>query len=444
MNSVVLSIATTLVLASGALAADEPVEENEVAPHEARGLESPQPRKPLHHALWPLRVLLFPPRVVLMAVWVPPRETLVFADRTHAIERVENLVYWDDAHTVGLLPTVSYDSDFGPQAGAKFFHDNLLGHDDELSIEAAYGGRVIQSYDVELEAGNLGGSIVWLEARGRYERDPKLFFAGIGVRPGALEARYSQDRALGVLGGGVGLGPDQELKVGAVSTVNDRSFGPSLAKVRPLDPSIETRYDTGQLVGFDSGVTTFGFDGVARADLRREHGILATGPYLEAFGGAVITDLGSPFWRYGGQVDLSAPLFGTTRILGLNTFLEAADGEPGDVPFSELPRLGGRDRLRGYREEQFRDNRAFGATLSYRYPVHENIEAQLFVDVGTVAGDYATLFDGDDWLGGYGGGLVAGTDSDVVLRLDASYGDGFHFFVSTDFARVFSDRSSQL
>ena len=117
----------------------------------------------------------------------------------------------------------------------------------------------------------------------------------------------------------------------------------------------------------------------------------------------------------------------------------------GDVPFTELPRLGG-SVLRGYSSGQFRDRLATVASLEYHYPIHANVSGELFVDAGKVARTYGELGDGltDDWHLGAGGGLLLHSTSSLKLRLDLAYGDGPQFFIGADLVDAFKDRESEL
>jgi outer membrane protein assembly factor BamA len=109
-----------------------------------------------------------------------------------------------------------------------------------------------------------------------------------------------------------------------------------------------------------------------------------------------------------------------------------------------MPRLGGADRLRGWDEDHFRDNLSLFGSVEYRYPIHQKVLGVVFFDAGTVADSYDELFDDiDDFRAGGGLGLLVGSADSLTLRLEASYGDGFHFFVSSDVARAFDSRSPE-
>ena len=318
-------------------------------------------RKPVLHAvLWVPRVVFFVPRVVLMGVFAPIRLGMETVDRTHLVPRVENLIYWDQAHTYGLMPSVSYGSDFGVSAGATLFHDDAFGHGEEAKLKASYGGEVVQSYEAGVLADRLGGSRVWLDLQGSYERNPRQIFAGIGPDLDAVESRFSQHRGLGLLGGGPTIGADDQVQLGVVGTINHRSFGEGLGR---NDVSIETVYDTATLTGFDEGVTSVEGGAVARADLRSSRGITATGAFFEVFGGPATTTTGGSWVHYGAELSLTGDLYRGNRLLTVRAFVDAVDGgssghplhraaaarrarSPAGIPPGSVPRQAGAGRQR--------------------------------------------------------------------------------------------------
>lgn len=54
----------------------------------------------------------------------------------------------------------------------------------------------------------------------------------------------------------------------------------------------------------------------------------------------------------------------------------------GTIPYMQKFTAGGIDTLRGYRDEQFKGNRLFAATVEYRFPLAKRVQAALFADIG--------------------------------------------------------------
>ena len=74
------------------------------------------------------------------------------------------------------------------------------------------------------------------------------------------------------------------------------------------------------------------------------------------------------YWKMGKSQVLAA-----RSIVGYGT---------GHIPYMQKYSVGGIDSLRGYRDDQFKGNREFAATLEYRFPVAKRVQAALFTDFG--------------------------------------------------------------
>jgi Omp85 superfamily domain len=95
----------------------------------------------------------------------------------------------------------------------------------------------------------------------------------------------------------------------------------------------------------------------------------------------------------------------------------------GDVPFFEMAKLGGDNRMRGYYEGAIRDKVLVDAQLEYRMPVWKIFGLVGWVGTGRVADSYSHIgFDG--FHISYGGGIRIKVDSknNTNLRLDVGFG----------------------
>ena len=131
------------------------------------------------------------------------------------------------------------------------------------------------------------------------------------------------------------------------------------------------------------------------------------------------------FLRYQAEVVqfVPLPLLPPKRRLALRGLVEKV--EPltgGDVPFYRLPRLGGSERLRGYRSNRFRDEGALLLTAEYRWPVWDNLDAVLFAEAGRVFDGYEGLAL-DALHASYGGGFHLVTGSKLAFRLELAGSD---------------------
>ena len=95
----------------------------------------------------------------------------------------------------------------------------------------------------------------------------------------------------------------------------------------------------------------------------------------------------------------------------------------GDVPFFQLPQIGGPRRLRGYPDGKYRDRHLVMAQAEYRFKIFWRIKGAVFAGTGTVFGksDEAPRFRPNG-----GGGLRIEFDrrQKLHLRLDYGFGEG--------------------
>jgi outer membrane protein assembly factor BamA len=123
------------------------------------------------------------------------------------------------------------------------------------------------------------------------------------------------------------------------------------------------------------------------------------------FAGRALELAGRDFWHYGGEVQHYWNLGGAPRVLSVRLYAEGVTGSLDDVPFFDLPALGGDVYLRGYGFDRFRDRIAAFGELQYRWDLSSYANVFVFVDSGRVYRDASEL--GVDHLRlGFGGGLA--------------------------------------
>ncbi|MEO8698664.1 MAG: BamA/TamA family outer membrane protein [Kofleriaceae bacterium] len=365
-----------------------------------------------------------------------PIRSLVYLEaRWRVFSRVRE-VFVNDAHTLGIYPTVTFQSAFGVTLGAKAFLEHVLG-DDKMVLSAERGGSVREAFQYKYE---LSTPSLYLRARARYEDNTNQLFAGIGNKQPAVNTRFSQTRFLGLLATGAQLG--KHLQLGGSAIFNDRDFGP--AGDTSTDPSIETAYDTATVNGFDDGIRTAEVTGNVELDTRDKPGLTNRGVVVRGFAGTVRQRDRDRNGHYGAEVISYFTAFWPTRVFVTRVALEGVIDRNDDIPFTELPRLGGTGMLRGYSSGQFRDKLATSVTLEYRYPIHANLAGSLFVEGGKVARTYEALAGFDAWHLGYGGGWILNTSRAIKFRLDLAYGDGLNVYFSTDVIDAFRNREGEL
>ena len=118
---------------------------------------------------------------------------------------------------------------------------------------------------------------------------------------------------------------------------------------------------------------------------------------------------------------------------------EAVSGNLDQVPFAELPMLGGGDFLRGYAYARFRDRVAMFGSVQYEWDLSHRLDAYVFCDAGRVfsALDEITLAG---LRVGYGIGIELHSEQGFLLEGNiASSIDGGVFF-NLSFNPVFDSR----
>ncbi len=377
-----------------------------------------------------LRGILFVPKLAVQTVLAPVRLGIWTNERYRVHERVVDLLF-NDERTIGLYPTVGLQSDFGATIGAKLVHRDLLGAGERFSLSAKTGGRFRRSFAASLGTGDRFGERFELALRGEHDRRPRERFYGIGNRdeldamapapidalddPAAVESRYRQQLARATALADVRIaGGLHVLGAGALTDV-EVGRGEEGA-------SIDEVYEVGSLVGWTGARHAYGelelrWDSRRSASVWEPRPIYSDGWLAGVYGGRVhrLDDGGSDFWRYGAEVQRFIRIGRGPRVLAARAYVEAVSGSRGEVPFFELPALGGDQLLRGYPTERFRDRIAALASLDYQWDLSTMLAARIFTDVGRVYGSAGDL-ELSDLRVGYGLGLDLYSKRSFKLR----------------------------
>jgi hypothetical protein len=344
-----------------------------------------------------VRGILFAPRLVVQAFFLPFEGAIWAFDRYQLAERYHRL-FWNDSDTLGVFPTVSLEAGFGLNVGAHLSWRDIFGDGERLDLRASAGGRYQQRYALQMRTGRRLGDIVALESNVEYERRPRDPFYGIGnvddpemIAPepidaidAGVESRYRHDllRAVGV----VDVALCKCFRVRTSATIIDhRITGNEEAD------SIDVRYALDHITGFADGQTAY-YELELRYDTRRTIGPTepisnpSMGGFAAVFGGRAHTfgiEEGKDYWRYGTDLQRFFRVTEGPRVIIVRGHVEGVTGGLGEVPFFDLPRLGGRS-LRGYSADRFRDRLAMVGSLDSRWDLAREYSASLFVDVGRV------------------------------------------------------------
>jgi outer membrane protein assembly factor BamA len=202
------------------------------------------------------------------------------------------------------------------------------------------------------------------------------------------------------------------------------------------DQGIIYSFDTTTIPGFSDGTTyvrgAVGFDADTRdSPFGGATGIVVRGVF-DYTHGIDRTDSAS-YERLSGMVGLPINLWARTHILWLSAATSLAWPNGSDqVPFSELPTLGGPNDLRGFRFQDFRDYTAFWATAEYRWPVWMWVDGAIFVDYGGVFGKNYVAFGATRMQPDVGLALRLMTSNRYFVRANIGYGfgEGVNFSLS--------------
>lgn len=129
------------------------------------------------------------------------------------------------------------------------------------------------------------------------------------------------------------------------------------------------------------------------------------------------------FWKVSVDLRQHLELF-KQRTLAFRVLVQSVDVSDNSpiLPFYLLTGLGGPDNLRGYRTDRFMDNDAVLASVEYRYPLLEVIDAFIFVDEGRVFSSISEDFKWHDWKYSYGGGLRIFNRDNLLARVFVAKG----------------------
>lgn len=414
------------------------------------------------------RGLLFVPRWASWIAFSPIRGGLWLFNRFQIGDQA-NRIFFNDEGTIGVFPVAFVETGFGLNIGARFIYRELFGKKGKLSARLSYGGQYGQFYTAKLTSGKLIENAE-LSIEGAYQIFPRSRFFGIGNQddfsaPGAMpisafaqnedqevaiRTRYRHDDYRFKVGSKIDLGHDFSVKLSGA--YRHRKFDDN-ADLREGDVQIEAAYDTMTLVGYDQGLSNIYPEIELIWDSRRPASsyisianagsgtkIAAHLGYAKGFG-----DDPSSYYRYGLDIQHHINILGGDRYLILRGFGEAVSADIDEIPFVDLPKLGGTTLLRGYDRDRFRDRIAAVATVEYNYPLTGILSAYVFTDLGRVYRNFdaITAKSLEDFHCGFGGGLQIASLKSFVARVSAFSSTNGGFFFTFSFDPVFDSRSKE-
>ncbi len=411
--------------------------------------------------IWIPRVVLFPVHLTLNWLVRKPIVWLITrAEANYVFARVEKtLTFFDGKAT--LFPTFLADFGLNPAVGLSYTHDDLFADGNNFTTSVAIWNPDewlrVAVRNTQTTFDDDSGLIV---LDGEFLRRPDLVYYGIGA-----DTRTDDERIFAI----------ERIEVGAelfatLAGLNKISFSTRFRVVEfdadgAREPSIgrETNLDGLPLerpgaIAFGTPETIPGFDETYQLLEHRVHLMLdtrspdtefdgGTGLRMEAFGSFEWdpTQTSRHFFRVGGEVAAFYDFSGNGHVAALRGYTEFLidDIGEGDVPFTELPQMGGNEVMRGYLPGRFIGKYAVALTGTYRYPVWSLLDAEIFGSIGNtfgtpdevndvdITGDGSQRFSFKHLYAAGGIGLRTNLDRDTALSI--LFGLGTNRFDSDDF-----------
>ena len=423
-------------------------------PEDARGLTRDEPRPGVGRSI--ARVALWPVRAVLWVVAAPVRGSLWLYERYRLRDRWK-AIFFNDEGTIGIYPVAFFETGFGLNAGGRFIHRDVFGNGERLKLRASFGGRFQQIYAAGFDSGQLMGDLIELELEAQYENRPHDQFFGLAtgdVVDGvpapidpyddrtAIDTRFQQ--TIGRLSALADV-----LLAGPVSArVSSAFLWKTFDEGDPDDIKDEERiadsYQLDALPAFEEGSDYVYNEIELRYDTRRPASrfeaasVPSQGLLVSGYTGLASGFEGAPtdYVRYGADVQAYLHLGASPRVLVARALFEGVEGDLEEVPFVDLPRLGGPLLLRGYKQDRFRDRVMGLGSLEYQFDLSNMFSAFLFADAGRVYRNVTQFKEegAEDLRVGYGGGIQLHTDRTFIGRFSvaSSVDGGVLFHLSLD------------
>jgi hypothetical protein len=380
------------------------------------------------------RAVLALPLLAFQIVTLPVRGAVYAYDRYEVRRHWYETLYSRD-RSRALLPVLTYQTSDGLTAGVRYVDINLADQNEHLVLQATGGSVYRVGVNGAIDTGDRMGP-VRLELGGNFDRFPAEPFYGFGngdgdsngrseplpmlvdpaTDPTAIHthARYQE------IGGSAYADWRivANLHAGARASMTDVEIGPSSRR----SPSIEMAYTPTSLVGFGDSVQhaygelSLSWDSRHQRSRWEPLSVHGAGSLATVFGGLArnVRGEGGDFARYGGELQHYLHLGFGPRVLIARLHAEGVTGSLDELPFTELPSLGGDAFLRGYPHGRFRDRLAGVASLQYMWNLSMYSEAFVFVDAGRVYREYSDLTF-EDLRVGFGFGVELHTQNSFLI-----------------------------
>lgn len=378
------------------------------------------------------RAILWVPRLPIVLAMKGVRGAFYLQDRYNVAEIADE--FQTEDKKIAFFPSAFAETGFGLNVGIRASLTDLISKE-QISGRVGIGGR--DRWIAELGVSRRFGPVDVSVSGRREARDNDPFF-GYGntdlttpempidpLTAGVGAAAVFRSRLLrGVATASVKL--PQHFTLSATTAVVQRELDGTAGAT-----SIDAVFDVGALPGFLNTTSylhnelTVAWDTRHRASRWDGHGIRSAGGLVLGFADYQHgLDEEPDFVRYGVDLQRIVRLARGPRLLEFRLYGEAVTGARDEVPFTELPRLGGSNLLRGYVAGRFRDRLAAVGQVRYLWPALSWLAPSIFVDAGRVWASYDDLSLRGMRVG-FGGGIEVYGRGGLALRAElASSIDG--------------------
>lgn len=327
-------------------------------------------------------------------------------------EKVVPDLFAGERGSYGIFPLVELGGATGYSYGFLLFHKNLLHPSHDIRIEALFGSRSYNDFDLDYAINDFISEKATLIFDASYANRPErtLLFGNDAL----LEERSFYDRE--DLQAAIQLNYHLSEKTSVIfrsdylsRRISRSDIEQKQDEVDPFTLFPESLIGNTSLISFGSEMV---FDAAAgRPRIKSGTRLIASVEWSRS-----LTNSRFHYLLYGLELNQFAPLpfLPDSRRLAFKAHLRKAEALQGkEIPFFEFPSLGSSRDLRGFSTDRFRDDGSLLFTAEYRYPIWNFADVVLFVDEGQVFNHF----------------------SDIGLnKFQTGYGFGFHLISAKGFA----------
>jgi hypothetical protein len=333
------------------------------------------------------------------------------------------------------VPFFSYNRYVGATPGLYYY--GYPSDTAQYSATVDYSAKSQRDIDLIYQDVGAGGGQYVLAGRVNWFKNPFRRLFGIGNQTSESDGSdYTSGETLVELTAGINV--NENVRLMLTEHFHDISVEPGIVNTLP-----QARVQFSQLPGME-GATIVGHKLTARYDTRDKQLISTRGTYVNlSFEGNQNFQQSEANWWVRTTLDARhlLPHYDGKLVFVARFFFDTVNGNTQNIPFYELPTLGGETTLRGFGQSRFIDDTALLFNFEERIPVTQfkafdylvDLEVAPFLDIGRVMSGFSTK-DLQDFQVNPGTGLRILARPHVVGRLDVAYGrDGANLFVGLDY-----------